>query len=148
MAGWLPLYVRRVIAILLLVLDVGLEPGSALSFVGISDPDDGEAVADLCRQDDFWWERKCAPVVLAKTFASEVTDYHGGFRRGTVTKFASAQLPADHPAIVLADVEGSGWAVGALCELAPCPNGSPVLDGRALLRNSYIAQKRLIVLLT
>jgi hypothetical protein len=147
MSGWLRLTVRRIIAILLLVLDLGLEPGSGLSFVGISDSDDSEAVADLCRQDDFWWGRKCAAIELAKALAIEAADSKTEFRPSSDTQSASAEWPFDQ-ATVQPDIRSTICIVGVPCELAPAEVGLPRFQGRALLRNSYIAQKRHIVLIT
>jgi hypothetical protein len=46
--------VRRIIALLLLVLDLSQEPGSALEFTSIAD-DDSDTVADLCTKENFSW---------------------------------------------------------------------------------------------
>jgi len=146
MSGWLTLHVRRIIAIVLLVLDLGLEPGSALSFVGISEPDDGEPIADLCRQDDFWWGRKCAAIELARSFAIEAADSSAEVKRGTAKQFASAELSEGHPAVLLADIEVFGCTV-ATCEFGPTELGLPRFQDRTVLRNSYIGRKRYIVLI-
>ncbi len=46
--------VRKIIAVLLLLLDLALEPGSALSFNSTTDTD-GDVVADLCTRENFSW---------------------------------------------------------------------------------------------
>jgi hypothetical protein len=54
MSGVLPLAVCRFIALILLVLDLSQEPGSALSFASIGDTD-SDTVADLCTEWNFSW---------------------------------------------------------------------------------------------
>jgi len=46
--------VRRILALFLLLLDLTLEPGSALSFTSTTDTD-GDLVADLCTRENFSW---------------------------------------------------------------------------------------------
>jgi hypothetical protein len=54
MSWFLSSSVRRIIALLLLVLDLSQEPGSALAFSSIAD-DDSDTVADLCTKENFSW---------------------------------------------------------------------------------------------
>lgn len=54
MSWFLSPSVRRIIAVFLLLLDLTLEPGSALSFNSTADTD-GDLVADLCTRENFSW---------------------------------------------------------------------------------------------
>ncbi len=125
--------------ILLLLVDLGLEPGSALSFVGMSDPDD-DAVADLCRQDDFWWGKASAIEELAR-LAQTTADCGDGTGREQVTQLVSvgsfAQLA----------IEAVLTAPDTPFERASSDLGLLPFDRHSLRRNSYIAQKRDIVLI-
>lgn len=143
MSRWLPIHVRRIIAILLLLLDLGLEPGSALSFVGMSAPEDNEAVDDLCRQDDFWWGKASAAIDEA---ARAVTSANcgDGMREGA-TQFASAGSVLQ-AAFIPFTIENI-LAPEAWFEHASSAFALPAFDGHSLYGDSYIAQKRDIVLI-
>jgi hypothetical protein len=148
MSWWLPVHVRRIIAILLLVLDLGLEPGSALAFVGIDNSED-EAVADLCRQDDFSWGRSkpCTTINEATYPARNVLSSDDGSRRGPVKQSVSAESVRVHAAVTLASVEVVFSATGIPVELVLSKIGLRPSEDRSPHRNSYIAQKRDIVLI-
>lgn len=142
MTRWLPIHVRRFIAVLLLLLDLGLEPGSALSFVGMSDPED-DAVADLCRQDDFWWG-KASAIGESANFAQTSADC--GARTGP--EQATQHVSTAQLAFVPPNVE----AVLIAPDIPLLARGSPELDllpfdRHSLHRNTYVAQKRDIVLI-
>jgi hypothetical protein len=145
MSQWLPIHVRRFVAVLLLLLDLGLEPGSALSFAGMSDPDEGEAVADLCRQDDFWWGKTSAAIDEATRLVQNRADCRDGNRDGRATQVASvgsaAQAAYMHPGI-----DSVPRPPNIPFEVAP-PALDPASDERSPHRNSYIAQKQDIVLI-
>lgn len=54
MSWFLSPSVRRIIGLFLLLLDLTLEPGSALSFTSTTDTD-SDLVADLCTRENFSW---------------------------------------------------------------------------------------------
>ena len=145
MSWWFPAHVRRIIAILLLLVDLGLEPGSALSFVGMSDPEENEAVADLCRQDDFWWGRTSAAIDEAAHVVQTNGDCGTGTPQsaaqtvsaGSITQAASTPFNLD-PVLISA---------GGSFDLARSELGRFAFSQHSFHRNSYIAQKRDIVLI-
>jgi hypothetical protein len=135
MSWWLPTRIRRIIALLLLVLDLGLEPGSAVSFVGISDSDD-EAVADLCRTDDFYWGIASSCATIEATISAQ--------------KAASA---SDSEPVATSCARTSVSANFHILAAIETPFEITLVEARQafaepwLHRNTYIAQKRGVVLI-
>ena len=145
MSRWLPIHVRRIIAILLLLLDLGLEPGSALAFVGMANPEENEAVADLCRQDDFWWGKTSAAIDESAHVVQTSADCGDGTQSETATQVGSAGSVI-HVAIAFnADIGIT--AADRSFALALREHALPAFNRHSVHRNSYIAQKREIVLI-
>ncbi len=146
MSRWLPVHLRRVIAILLLLLDLGLEPGSALSFVGIDGSED-EAVADLCRKDDFSWGRSIPCPTLSEAIGAAPNAPYANDGLVPAKQTASAECAHVHAAIIVASVAVVLNAIHDPFEIISSRLGSLPSDARPLHRNAYIAQKRDIVLI-
>ena len=145
MSRWFPIHVRRIIAILLLLLDLGLEPGSALAFVGMADDEANEAVSDLCRQDDFWWGRTSAAIDDAAHVVQTSSDYGDGTWRESTTQFVLVDA-GTQIAVVPFPIDTVLASANASFELA-YEIDLPAVDRNSHHRNSYIAQKRAIVLI-
>ena len=141
----LSIHVRRIIAVLLLLFDLTQEPGSALSFVGLEDTD-GDAVAELCTKDNFWWGMASGCTVSEPTSAGRNT----ASSRGSPPVVES--VPAERTFVkaccaitftALAVVtEAAVPFETVLSELGLTRFGEPPLH-----RNVYAAQKRDIVLI-
>jgi hypothetical protein len=113
----------------------------------MSGPDEAEAVADLCRQDDFSWGRPAAATHEATSLTRSAVNSNDGNRPGPVNQLVSAESARVHGAIFLASVEAVFGATDILFEIVPSELGLPPSDERSPHRNSYIAQKRDIVLI-
>jgi hypothetical protein len=146
MSRWLPVHVRRIIAILLLLLDLVLEPGSALSFVGIDDSED-KAVADLCRTDDFSWGRSIPCPTIGGVIGAAPNAPCANDGLVPAKQSASAESARVHVAIGVASVEAVVGAIRDPFEIVPFGLGLLPSDAHSLHCNSYIAQKRDIVLI-
>jgi hypothetical protein len=146
MSRWLPAHVRRIIAILLLLLDLGLEPGSALSFAGISGSED-EAVADLCRKDDFSWGRSIPCLAISKAVGPARNAAYPSDGLVPVEQSASAEAARFYCAVILASAEGLLTAPDVPFEIIFYEFGLLPSDVDSPHRNSYVAQKQDIVLI-
>ena len=146
MSRWLPIHVRRIIAILLLLLDLGLEPGSALAFVGMADPEENEAVADLCRQDDFWWGKTSAAIDEAAHLVQTSADCGDRTQREKATQLASARSVVQVTSIPF-NVDIVPTVSDGSFELASAENDLSAFEQHPDHRNSYVAQKHDIVLI-
>ena len=149
MSWCLSVHVRRIIAVVLLLFDLSREPDSALAFVGLDTDDDG--VAELCTKDDFWWGNAASCAIHEATAAGRHADYAdhtSGRGSPPVTASASAErslVTACHCAIIFATL--------AVVPTAPLPfetvlSESGLPSGKHVHhRNTYVAQKRDIVLI-
>jgi hypothetical protein len=146
MSRWFPNHVRRIIAILLLLLDLGLEQGSALAFVGMANDEENESVADLCRQDEFWWGRTSAAIDEVAHLIQTNSDCGDGTRRESATHVVSAD-PVSQAAVVPFTVDTVVTSANASVELASTGVHRQAFDWHWRHGNSYIAQKRDIVLI-
>ena len=149
MSWCLSVHVRRIIAVVLLLFDLSREPDSALSFVGMDTDDDG--VAELCTKDDFWWGTAASCAINEATAAGRYADYAdhtSGRGSPPVTQSASAErslVTACHCAIISAILDVVPAATLPF-ETALSALGRPFGE-HFHNRNSYVAQKRDIVLI-
>ena len=149
MSWCLSVHVRRIIAVVLLLFDLSREPDSALAFVGLDTDDDG--VAELCTKDDFWWGTAASCAINEATAAGRHADYAdhtSGRGSPPVAQSASAACSlaiARHCAIIsatLAVVPAATLPFETVLSESGLPSGEHFHH-----RNSYVAQKRDIVLI-
>ncbi len=149
MSWSLSLYARRIIAVLLLLFDLGQEPGSALSFVGLEDADD-DAVAELCTKEDFWWGTAPACTVNESISVAGSVAYAGAASgrdfppvvRSASSERISLRARSAVTFATVAMVTAASFSKFLLFEPGPQTSAGPLLH-----RNTYIGQKRDIVLI-
>ena len=137
---WLSIHMRRLIAAILLLLDLSQEPGSGVSFASISDSDSDE-VAELCTKENFSWSVAAAVEDAAPSSRDMV---HGSplFEQQSWSSNSVALNAQPTSVAVDFDAPGPTDAVPP-AHLALPP---PAYD-RSVHRNTALAHKRDIVLI-
>jgi hypothetical protein len=138
MSWFLSPSLRRCIALLLLLLDLTLEPGSALSFSSVTDSDD-DLVADLCTRENFSWTTAAA-VDETISFTQETACGSPSAEKQPLVTYDSAR------AVASSDFDSVFLLVTA-SEIVPSGYAASRLGERLAHRNTYLAHRRSIVLI-